>query len=127
MLPLNILAMSKGKDIAVELKNGDLYHGKLQDCDVYMNLHLQDVSFTAKSDNSTSRLPEIYLRGMGVKYVKFDESLIDDCARQIEADELAVKSSSSSRGRGRGRGGFQRGGRGRGNFQRGRGQQREQR
>ncbi|KAL0248231.1 hypothetical protein GEMRC1_003467 [Eukaryota sp. GEM-RC1] len=110
MLPLSILTLSKGKNVSIELKNGDLYQGTLNESDIFMNIHLKEATFLSKDRQTSQKLPEIYLRGIGVKYIKFPDELIDDCVRQVEADKLSTR---GNRGRG-GRGGRRGRGRGRG-------------
>lgn len=47
-LPLSLLKAAQGQPMLVELKNGDTYNGRLDNCDSWMNIKLKDVIFTSR-------------------------------------------------------------------------------
>ncbi|CAN0218402.1 unnamed protein product, partial [Hapterophycus canaliculatus] len=47
-LPLSLLKTAQGQPMLVELKNGDTYNGRLDNCDSWMNIKLKDVIFTSR-------------------------------------------------------------------------------
>ncbi|RJE22240.1 hypothetical protein PHISCL_05419 [Aspergillus sclerotialis] len=97
----------------VELKNGETLNGHLVTCDNWMNLILKEVVQTSPEGDRFFRLPEVYIRGNNIKYLRIPEEIVDLVKEQQQ-------NQTSNRGRGgrdggrsdRGRGG--RGGRGRG-------------
>ncbi|KAN0077749.1 Like-Sm (LSM) domain containing protein [Elaphomyces granulatus] len=117
MLPLGLLAAAQGHPMLVELKNGETLNGHLVNCDNWMNLTLKEVVQTSPEGDRFFRLPEVYVRGNNIKYLRVPEEIADFVKDQ--------QSQPSNRGRGgpsrgdsgksdRGRGGGGRGGRGRG-------------
>ncbi|KAL2218501.1 hypothetical protein M432DRAFT_613192 [Thermoascus aurantiacus ATCC 26904] len=119
MLPLGLLTAAQGHPMLVELKNGETLNGHLVNCDNWMNLTLKEVVQTSPEGDRFFRLPEVYVRGNNIKYLRVPEELIDIIKEQQQ-------NQPSNRGRGgpqqrgdqgargeRGRAGG-RGGRGRG-------------
>ncbi|OXV08907.1 hypothetical protein Egran_03329 [Elaphomyces granulatus] len=117
MLPLGLLAAAQGHPMLVELKNGETLNGHLVNCDNWMNLTLKEVVQTSPEGDRFFRLPEVYVRGNNIKYLRVPEEIADFVKDQ--------QNQPSNRGRGgpsrgdsgksdRGRGGGGRGGRGRG-------------
>ncbi|KAL9122775.1 MAG: hypothetical protein Q9187_000673 [Circinaria calcarea] len=119
MLPLGLLNAAQGHPMLVELKNGETLNGHLINCDTWMNLTLKEVVQTSPDGDKFFRLPEVYVRGNNIKYLRVPDEIIDLVKDQQQ-------SQPSSRGRGgsvqrgdhgargdRGRGGS-RGGGGRG-------------
>lgn len=114
----------------VELKNGETFNGHLTACDNWMNLTLREALQTSASGERFWKLPECYIRGNTIKYLRVEEEIID----LVKEDANRFRQARGGRGvggdRGRGgnrggRGGGDRGGRGgqRGGFRgRGRGQ-----
>ncbi|KAF2762238.1 Sm-like ribonucleoprotein [Pseudovirgaria hyperparasitica] len=123
MLPLGLLNAAKGRSVLVELKDGESLTGHLEACDTWMNLTLKEVVSTSKDGETFFRLPEAYVRGNTIKFLRVEDSIMDDL-KKIQAAEQAQRSTRGGaghrgghgdrgdRGRGMGRGG--RGGRGRG-------------
>ncbi|KAL2014422.1 hypothetical protein VTN00DRAFT_1947 [Thermoascus crustaceus] len=117
-LPLGLLTAAQGHPMLVELKNGETLNGHLVNCDNWMNLTLKEVVQTSPEGDRFFRLPEVYVRGNNIKYLRVPEEIIDIVKEQQQ-------NQPSNRGRGgpqqrgegargeRGRGGG-RGGRGRG-------------
>ncbi|TGZ84895.1 Sm-like ribonucleo protein [Ascodesmis nigricans] len=97
----------------VELKNGETLNGHLVSCDTYMNLMLREVVQTSPDGERFYRLPEAYVRGNNIKYLRLPEEIIDI----VKEQQLAQQAAGGHRGgHGNDRGGH------RGGFQRGRGQ-----
>ncbi|MES1912493.1 MAG: hypothetical protein MHM6MM_004760 [Cercozoa sp. M6MM] len=119
MLPLSLLKASEGHPVLIELKNGESYNGKLESIDKWMNMKLVDVLFVSRSGEKFLQVPECFVRGNTVKYVRVSEEALAD-AKQYEQQRAAQR---GRRGRGRGGRGMRggRGGRGRGTRGRGRG------
>ncbi|XP_071720969.1 sm-like protein LSM4 [Rutidosis leptorrhynchoides] len=79
-----------------------------------MNIHLREVICTAKDGDRFWRMPECYIRGNTIKYLRVPDEVIDKV--QEEKSRADRKPPVVGRGRGRGRedDGIGRGGRGRG-------------
>ncbi|KAH6717027.1 hypothetical protein DL95DRAFT_489053 [Leptodontidium sp. 2 PMI_412] len=125
MLPLGLLTAAQGHPMLVELKNGETLNGHLVTCDTWMNLTLKEVVQTSPDGDKFFRLPEVYVKGNNIKYLRVPDEIID-----LVKDQQQREQGSGYRGRGggqrgdyggrggdRGRGG--RGGRGRGRGGRG--------
>ncbi|KAL9275986.1 putative U6 snRNA-associated Sm-like protein [Drosera capensis] len=100
-LPLSLLKTAQGHPMLVELKNGETYNGHLVNCDTWMNIHLREVICTSKDGDRFWRMPECYIRGNTIKYLRVPDEVIDKVQEE-------TKSRSDRRppgvGRGRGRG-----------------------
>ncbi|XP_046686839.1 U6 snRNA-associated Sm-like protein LSm4 isoform X2 [Homalodisca vitripennis] len=111
MLPLSLLRTAQNHPMLVELKNGETYNGHLVSCDNWMNINLREVICTSRDGDKFWKMPECYIRGSTIKYLRIPDEVID-----MVKEDIVLK----SRGRGemKGRGGGQRGGRGggRGSF-----------
>ena len=92
----------------VELKNGDTYNGHLVQCDSWMNMHLKEVICTSKDGDAFWRMPEVYVRGNTVKYLRVPDEILGK-AREYEMRRQERRALGRG-GRGRGRGGRGRGG-----------------
>ncbi|MHA2297101.1 MAG: U6 snRNA-associated Sm-like protein LSm6 [Candidatus Hodarchaeales archaeon] len=68
-LPLKVLSKSNGSKIAVRLKNGVEYIGRLKDSDVYMNLILIDTEEFVRGEKK-ARLGRAFLRGNNILFVR---------------------------------------------------------
>ncbi|KAJ1331734.1 U6 snRNA-associated Sm-like protein LSm4 [Microdochium nivale] len=97
MLPLGLLNAAQGHPMLVELKNGETLNGHLVQCDTWMNLTLKEVVQTSPEADKFVRLPEVYVKGNNIKYLRVPDEIID-----------LVKEQQSSHGQ---QGGY-RGGRG---------------
>lgn len=93
----------------VELKNGETYNGHLVQCDSWMNMHLREVICTSKDGDRFWRMPEVYVRGNTVKYLRVPDEVLE----KAKENDLRREERRPGRGRGRGRGRSS-GGRGRG-------------
>jgi len=111
MLPLGLLTAAQGHPMLVELKNGETLNGHLVNCDNWMNLTLREVVQTSPEGDRFFRLPEVYVRGNNIKYLRVPEEILE-----------VVKEQQQNQSQGRGRGGpSQRGGAGGDRGDRGRG------
>ncbi|OXA63541.1 U6 snRNA-associated Sm-like protein LSm4 [Folsomia candida] len=113
MLPLSLLRAAQYMPMLVELKNGETYNGHLQACDGWMNICLRDVICTSRDGDKFWRMPECYIRGTNIKYLRIPDEVID----MVKEDENSGGGGRGGRGGMRGRGGG--GGRGRGGGPRG--------
>ncbi|KAL1966082.1 hypothetical protein VTN77DRAFT_4830 [Rasamsonia byssochlamydoides] len=118
MLPLGLLTAAQGHPMLVELKNGETLNGHLVNCDNWMNLTLKEVVQTSPEGDRFFRLPEVYVRGNNIKYLRVPEEILDIIKEQQQNQPSnRGRGGPSQRGDGgkgdRGRGGG-RGGRGRG-------------
>ncbi|RUS27138.1 hypothetical protein BC938DRAFT_483662 [Jimgerdemannia flammicorona] len=112
MLPLSLLHTASGHPMLVELKNGETFNGHLVSCDNWMNLTLREVFQTSPEGDRFWRLPECYIRGNTIKYLRVPEEIID----MVKDDEVRQRNQGGrgaygNRG-GQGRGGQGSGGRG---------------
>ncbi|GAA5980022.1 hypothetical protein JCM10908_001502 [Rhodotorula pacifica] len=101
-LPLALLHAAQNKPMLVELKNGETFNGHLVACDNFMNLTIKEVYQTSADGERFWKLPEAYIRGNNIKYIRVAESLVDQVKEQEE----------ENRRRGVGRGGARSGGQG---------------
>uniref|UniRef100_A0A8C0ZXE6 U6 snRNA-associated Sm-like protein LSm4 n=1 Tax=Castor canadensis TaxID=51338 RepID=A0A8C0ZXE6_CASCN len=93
-LPLSLLKTAQNHPMLVELKNGETYNGHLVSCDNWMNINLREVICTSRDGDKFWRMPECYIRGSTIKYLRIPDEVID-----MVKDEAVAK--------GRGRGGLQ--------------------
>ncbi|KAA3471406.1 sm-like protein LSM4 [Gossypium australe] len=91
MLPLSLLKTAQGHPMVrtftfprmplhmvqklVELKNGETYNGHLVNCDTWMNIHLREVICTSKDGDRFWRMPECYIRGNTIKYLRVPDEV----------------------------------------------------
>ncbi|EPS36631.1 hypothetical protein H072_9821 [Dactylellina haptotyla CBS 200.50] len=113
MLPLTLLTTVQGHPLLVELKNGETLNGHLVSCDTWMNLTLKEVIQTSPDGEIFHRLPEAYVRGNNIKYLRVPDEIID-IVKEQQAQQAASgdhhRSGGGERGGGNRRG--DRGGRG---------------
>ncbi|KAG2736565.1 hypothetical protein G9P44_000655 [Scheffersomyces stipitis] len=82
MLPLYLLTAAKTKQILIELKNGETLNGGLVNCDSWMNLTLKDVIQTSSNGETFLKIPEVYIRGNHIKYLRLPEEIMDYAKEQ---------------------------------------------
>jgi len=116
MLPLGLLAAAQGHPMLVELKNGETLNGHLVNCDNWMNLTLKEVVQTSPEGDRFFRLPEVYVRGNNIKYLRVPEEVVE-----LAKDQQQNQPSNRGRGGPSHRGDTGRGDRGRGAGRGGRG------
>mmetsp|Transcript_28902 Transcript_28902/g.59168 ORF Transcript_28902/g.59168 Transcript_28902/m.59168 type:complete len:111 (-) Transcript_28902:642-974(-) len=73
-IPIKLLYEAEGMKVTVEMKNGEIYRGLLLTAEDTMNMSLSDVVRTARNGH-VSKLPSVYLRGGGVRFVALPELL----------------------------------------------------
>jgi small nuclear ribonucleoprotein D3 len=56
------------------MKNGEIYRGMLINAEETMNMTISDVVRTARN-GQVSKLPTVYLRGSGVRFISLPELL----------------------------------------------------
>ncbi|GJP50525.1 hypothetical protein CLOM_g9684 [Closterium sp. NIES-68] len=67
----------------VELKNGETYNGHLVSCDTWMNIHLREVICTSKDGDRFWRMPQCYVRGNTIKYLRVPDEVIDKVQEEV--------------------------------------------
>lgn len=78
MLPLSLLKTAINHPMLVELKNGETYNGHLANCDAWMNIYLTQVVCTSRDGDRFWKMPECYIRGSTIKYLRIPEEVIDN-------------------------------------------------
>eukprot|EP00053_Salpingoeca_punica_P003891 m.45815 g.45815 ORF g.45815 m.45815 type:complete len:115 (-) comp12478_c2_seq1:170-514(-) len=66
-IPIKLLHEAEGHTVTVELKNGEIYRGKLVEAEDNMNSQLTQITFTAR-DGRVSQLETVYIRGSKVRF-----------------------------------------------------------
>jgi U6 snRNA-associated Sm-like protein LSm4 len=75
----------------VELKNGETYNGNLFNIDTWMNLNLREVIQTSRDGESFWSIPEMYIRGNTIKYLRLPDVVVDVVAEEKQARESTVR------------------------------------
>lgn len=113
MLPLALLTSSQKSPVLVEVKSGETFNGTLVRCDIWMNLHLEDVIRTSADGEKFWKIPQTFIRGVAVKYVRLpEESLNNAKAINKKMSDLRRANNpdkNSNRGGAGGRGNTKRG------------------
>ena len=105
MLPLSLLRTAQNHPMLVELKNGETYNGHLVTCDNWMNINLREVICTSRDGDRFWRMPECYIRGSNIKYLRIPDEVIDLVREEVKSSKRDAKRMPPTRGRG-GRGGL---------------------
>mmetsp|Transcript_81497 Transcript_81497/g.205082 ORF Transcript_81497/g.205082 Transcript_81497/m.205082 type:complete len:147 (-) Transcript_81497:16-456(-) len=117
VLPMALLRTAQNQPMMVELKNGETYSGVLASCDGFMNLHMRDIVCTSRDGERFWKIPECYVRGNSIKYLRLPDEVID-MVKDEPTSRKEIRQQFKGRARGgRGRGatgGGRGGGRGRG-------------
>ncbi|CAJ1439142.1 unnamed protein product [Effrenium voratum] len=112
VLPMSLLRTAQNQPMMVELKNGETYSGVLASCDGFMNLHMRDIVCTSRDGERFWKIPECYVRGNSIKYLRLPDEVID-MVKDEPTSRKEIRQQFKARGRGRGKGeGRGRGGRG---------------
>lgn len=88
----------------MELKNGETYNGHLISCDNWMNISLREVICTSRDGDRFWRMPEVYVRGSCIKYLRIPDEVIEEVKDEINARRRQSQGRggyNNSRGRGR--------------------------
>ncbi|XP_066915995.1 U6 snRNA-associated Sm-like protein LSm4 [Clytia hemisphaerica] len=115
VLPLTLLQTAQNHPMLVELKNGETYNGHLVSCDNWMNINLREVICTSRDGDRFWRMPECYVRGSTVKYLRIPDEVIDMVKEDALQKNRQRHHNANRRGGpkgGRGGRGGHRGGRG---------------
>ena len=107
VLPLTLLRAAPNHPILVELKSGEAYSGVLAECDGWMNIRLRDSVLTSKDGDRFWRVPDCYIRGNNVKFIRVPEEVVDVAARAETVPEPQRSFHSGQRppmGKGKGKG-----------------------
>ncbi|KAK4237305.1 hypothetical protein C8A03DRAFT_34758 [Achaetomium macrosporum] len=94
MLPLGLLNAAQGQPMLVELKNGETLNGHLVLCDTWMNLTMREVVQTSPEGDKFVRLPEVYVKGNNIKYLRVPDEIID-ITRAIHVDSTVGQQSQN--------------------------------
>ena len=96
-IPIKVLHDAEGHTVTVELKNGEVFRGKLDEAEDNMNVHLSNCTKTAK-DGKVSTLANCFLRGSHVRFMILPDILknapffkkIDTKANKAQAAQRAA-------------------------------------
>mmetsp|Transcript_8173 Transcript_8173/g.18269 ORF Transcript_8173/g.18269 Transcript_8173/m.18269 type:complete len:136 (-) Transcript_8173:71-478(-) len=113
VLPMALLRTAQNQPMMVELKNGETYSGVLASCDGFMNLHMRDIVCTSRDGERFWKIPECYVRGNSIKYLRLPDEVID-MVKDEPTSRKEIRQQFKGRARGRARGGGAGAGRGRG-------------
>ncbi|KAM0328176.1 hypothetical protein ACHAQA_005583 [Verticillium albo-atrum] len=116
LLPLGLLNAAQGHPMLVELKNGETLNGHLVMCDTWMNLTLKEVVQTSPEGDKFVKIPEVYVKGNNIKYLRVPDDIIDIVKENQQNNQGGFRG-----GRGGQRGDHRGGDRGRGGRGQGRG------
>ncbi|XP_063678148.1 uncharacterized protein LOC134814074 [Bolinopsis microptera] len=97
VLPLSLIQTAIDHPMLIELKNGETYNGNLVKCDTWMNIYLRDVICTSKDGDQFWKIPECFIRGNTIKYMRIPDEVID-----LVKDEPIRRHQNYRSARGRG-------------------------
>ncbi|XP_061727423.1 U6 snRNA-associated Sm-like protein LSm4 [Cydia pomonella] len=98
MLPLSLLRTAQNHPMLVELKNGETYNGHLVSCDNWMNINLREVICTSRDGDKFWRMPECYIRGSTIKYLRIPDEVIDMVKEETQVKSRGLREVSKGRG-----------------------------
>lgn len=78
---------AKTKQILIELKNGETLNGDLVNCDSWMNLTLSNVIQTSALGDKFLQIPEIYVRGNHIKFMRIPDEIMDYAKEQQQLNQ----------------------------------------
>lgn len=107
--PLALLKKCVGKDVSIELANGETVNGTVVRADAWMNIAIRNAIRTSADGAHFWRARECLVRGSGVVTVRMDPAvLLPPKHKRIRGGQKARSASAAdagtSRGRGRGTG-----------------------
>ena len=73
-IPIKLLHEGEGNVVTVELKNGEVYRGTLDESEESMNCQMSAVTMTGR-DGRVSKLEQVYLRGSMIRFVILPDML----------------------------------------------------
>ena len=108
VLPLSLLRAAPNHPILVELKSGEAYSGVLAECDGWMNVRMRDAVLTSKDGDRFWRVPDCYIRGNNIKFIRVPEEVVDLAAREnVESAQRSFQRPEGQQrpfGKGKGKG-----------------------
>lgn len=85
-----MLTAAKKQPVLVEVKSGETFNGTLENCDVWMNLHLSDVIKTTADGQRFFVMSELFVRGSNIKYIRLSEEILQ-AARDYNRKQRAQR------------------------------------
>lgn len=82
----------------MELKNGETYNGHLVSCDNWMNINLREVICTSRDGDKFWRMPECYIRGSTIKYLRIPDEVIDMVKEETLVKNKQAREQKGGRG-----------------------------
>lgn len=102
-VPIKLLHEGEGHAVSVEMKNGELYRGRMLAAEDNMNLQLSGVVHTSR-DMQITRLEHVFLRGSQIRYIVLPDMLKEaPVFKKVQAAKAKAKPFTPA-GRGRGKG-----------------------
>ena len=102
-VPIKLLHESQGLTVTVELKTGQMYRGRLQHVEDSMNMHLREVTVTAR-DGKLGQMEQCFIRGSNVRLIIVPDNLRHAPFFKTLANlAIKLKSSHSKRPNAKGR------------------------
>jgi U6 snRNA-associated Sm-like protein LSm4 len=92
MLPLTLLKTAENHPMLIELKNGDTYNGRLVSCNMFMNICLRDVICTSRDGDRFWKIPECYIRGNSIKYLRIPDEVLEQVSEEDQQRESQLLS-----------------------------------
>ncbi|GAB9473439.1 Small nuclear ribonucleoprotein sm d3 [Globisporangium polare] len=105
-VPIALLHEGEGRNVTVELKNGEIYRGHLNESEDSMNCQLSNVVLTQR-DGQKAKLEQVYVRGSQIKLIILPDILKNSplfskvqALKKPAAEKKKSRSSSSKTKRG---------------------------
>ncbi|KAJ8610806.1 hypothetical protein CTAYLR_004779 [Chrysophaeum taylorii] len=73
-VPIKLLYEGEGHMVTVELRNGEIYRGHLEETEETMNCLITDVVMTARNGR-VSKMENVYIRGSQIKFMVLPDLL----------------------------------------------------
>ncbi|CAM9174694.1 unnamed protein product, partial [Choristocarpus tenellus] len=102
-VPIKLLHEGEGHGVTVELKNGEVYRGHLDEAEDTMNCFMTGVTMTGR-DGRVSKLEQVYLRGSHVKLI-----VLPDVLKNAPVFKPVQKMKKKDEASGKGTGSFKKG------------------
>lgn len=99
-VPIKLLHEGEGHVVTIELRNGEIYRGLLNESEETMNCLVTDVVMTAK-DGRITKMENVYIRGSQIKFMILPDLLknspILDKVKQLKRQDDARPKKRSGR------------------------------
>ncbi|KAG5190769.1 putative small nuclear ribonucleoprotein Sm D3 [Tribonema minus] len=102
-VPIKLLHEGEGHVITIEMKNGEIYRGRLMEAEDTMNSFITEVTMTAR-DGRVSKLEQVYLRGSHIKFIILPD-LLKNAPVFKGVQKMAGAAAATKAAKGRGGGG----------------------